>query len=243
MMIATVAEQIRRVQVRFGAVSAMVGALLALVVKPLHGDLPTDPEAALAQIAASANWGLLHLGIMVSVVFLLGGLFGLSQVAEGPAARALARLSMIIALPGAAVMLVGLAIDGFATKALADLWANAAGADKAAAFRSALAVEAVQNALFHTWAALFIGVPFLLMGLSGLVAGGGFPRWLGTIAVAGGAGALVMGVAGFLHVPLPGLLFNVFAFVVTLWVLAASVHAWREPGRPSVAPSEAASAA
>jgi hypothetical protein len=224
-------------------VSAIVGALLALVVNPVHGDLPADPEAALARVAASASWGLLHLGIMASVIFLLGGLLGLSQVADGPAAQALARLSLVVAIPGAAVMLVGLAIDGFATKGLADLWANAAGADRAAVFRTALAVEAVQNALFHTWAALFIGLPFLLMGLSGLVAGGGFPRWLGTIAVVGGAGALFMGVAGFLHVPVPGLLFNAFAFIVTVWVLAAGVLAWRGPGRPAGALSDAASTA
>jgi len=34
----------------------------------------------------------------------------------------------------------------------------------------ALAVEEVQNALFHTWAALFIGLPFLLVGWAGLLA-------------------------------------------------------------------------
>jgi hypothetical protein len=229
---ATAAPQERRTLIRLGAVSAMVGALLALVVNPIHGDLPAEPQVALATVAANANWGLLHLGIMASAVFLLGGLLGLSQVADGPVAQGLARLSVIIAIPGAAVMLAGLAIDGFATKALADLWANTAVADQAAAFRVAVAVETVQNALFHTWAALFIGVPFLLMGLSGLLVGGGFPRWLGTIAVVGGAGALFMGVSGFLQVSVPGVLFNVFAFIVTLWVLAAGVVAWRESGRP-----------
>jgi hypothetical protein len=221
----------------------MVGAALAMVVNPLHGDLPDNPEAALARVAATDSWGLLHLGIMASVVFILGGLPGLSRVAEGPLARALARLGVAVALPGAAVMLVGLAVDGFASKALADAWANAVGADKAAAFRTAQAVEAVQTALFHTWAALFIGLPFLLMGLSGLAAGGGFPRWLGAIAVIGGAGALLMGVAGFLHVPLPGLLFNLFAAIVTLWVLVAGVLVWRGPARPAVALARAAAPA
>jgi hypothetical protein len=31
---------------------------------------------------------------------------------------------------------------------------------------------------------MFIGLPFVLMGASGLLAGGGFPRWLGAVAVA-----------------------------------------------------------
>ena len=48
-------------------------------------------------------------------MLILGGLAS-SQVAEGPLARALARLAIVAALPGAAVMLVGIAVDGFATK-------------------------------------------------------------------------------------------------------------------------------
>jgi hypothetical protein len=180
---------------------------------------------------------------MASAVLIVGGLLGLSGVADGPRSRALARLSLVVALPGAAVMLVGIAIDGFATKAMADLWASAPPAERATAFRMALAVEEIQDALFHTWAALFIGFPFLLLGLSGLLAGGGFPRWLGLVAAIGGGGALFTGVLGFLHVPVPGALFNVFAFLVTLWVLVAGVLVWRAPARPTVALLEGASAA
>ena len=234
---------LRQTQVRLGAGTAIAGALLAAVVNLAHGDLPTDPEAALSRVASSATWNLLHLGTMASVMLILGGLAGLSQVAEGPLARALARLAVVAALPGAGVMLAGIAIDGFATKGLADLWASAAGADKAAAFRIAVAVETVQSALFHTWAALFTGLPFLLMGLSGVAAGGGFPRWLSVIAVIGGAGALVMGVAGFLHLQLPSVLFNVFALLVTLWTLIAGVFVWRAPMRSAVTFVDAPNAA
>jgi hypothetical protein len=232
--------EVQQTAARLGAASAVLGALLGLIVNLMHGDLPGDPEAALTRVAATAGWGLLHLGIMASVVLILGGLWGLSQVPDGPHARALARLSLVVALPGAAVMLVGIAIDGFATKALADLWASAPAPERATAFRLALAVDDIQTALFHTWAALFIGLPFLLMGLSGLLAGGGLPRWLGIVALIGGAGAAFTGVAGFLQLPVPGVLFNVFAFVVTLWALVAGVLVWRAPARPAVALAEAA---
>jgi hypothetical protein len=214
----------RDVQVRIGAASAMVGALVAAVVNLLHGDLPDDPDAALTRVAATAGWGLLHLGIMASAMLILVGLWGVSQVAEGPLARAVARLSLVVALPAAA-----------------DLWAAAPATDKPMLFRLAIAVEAVQNALFHTWAALFIGLPFLLMGISGVLAGGGFPRWLGLIALIGGLGALFTGVSGFLHLPVPGLLFNLFAFVVTLWVLIAGVLVWRAPLRATAAESNVSS--
>ena len=235
--------QLQRAQVRLGAICGIAGALLALIVNPLHGDLPTEPEAALARIAGSAAWGVLHLGIIASVVLILGGLLGLTQVAEAPFARALARLSLVVALPGAALMIAGIAIDGFATKALADLWASASAADQPAAFRIAQAVEQVQTALFHAWAAVFMGVPFLLLGWSGVLAGGGFSRWLGLLAAIGGLGALFMGIAGFLHVPLPGVLFNLFALLVTLWLLIASVLVWRAPARAAITFAEAASPA
>jgi hypothetical protein len=224
-----------RAQVRLGALSAILGALLALVVNLLYPIRPDDPEALLTLIAANANWGLLNLGLMFSTLLILGGLHSLSQVAQGPLARGLARLGVIIALPGAGSMLTGLAIDGYAMKMLADQWANASGADKADAFRAALAVEQVQSAMFHTWSALFVGAPFLLLGLSGLVAGGGFPRWLGALAALGGAGALIAGAAGFLGMPLPGLLFVVAATLVTLWILIAGIVALRGTGRPRIA--------
>jgi hypothetical protein len=104
-------------------------------------------------------------------------------------------------------------------------------------------VETIQNALFHAWAALFIGVPFVLMGLSGLAAGGGFPRWLGAIAAIGGTGAVITGVAGFLHVPVPGLFFNLCALVVTVWLLLAGVYVWRAPARSVAVPVDAPASA
>jgi hypothetical protein len=224
-----------RTQIRLGALSAILGALLALVVNLLYPIPPDDPEALLTLIASNANWSLLNLALMVSTLFILGGLHSLSQVARGPVARGLARLGVLIAIPGAGIMLAGLAVDGYGMKAMADLWANAPVADKADAFRVALAVEQVQRALFHTWAAFFVGAPFLLLGLSGLVAGGGFPRWLGLIAAFGGAGALIAGAAGFLGGSLPSLLFVVAATLVTLWILIAGIVALRGAGRPRVA--------
>jgi hypothetical protein len=228
---------------RLSGGSAIVGALLGLVVNLLHGDLPVDAEAALTRVATTASWGLLHLGIMASTIFVLGGLAGLSGVADGSLSRAFARLGLVVALPGSAVMLVGIAIDGFATKAMADIWASAPLTERATALRMALTVEDIQNALFYAWSALFIGLPFVLLGVSGLLAGGGFPRWLGVVAVIGGAGAVFTGVAGFLHVPVPGALFNVFAFLVTLWVLVAGALVWRAPARSSVTQLRAPSAA
>jgi hypothetical protein len=62
-----------------------------------------------------------------------------------------------------------------------------------------------------------------------------------TKGASGAAGALFMGVSGFIHlpVPVPGVLFNVFALLVTLWALLASLMVWRMPHRSTVALAEA----
>lgn len=224
-----------RVQTRLGALSAIMGAVLALVVNLLYPVRPDNPEELLTLIAGNANWGLLNVGLMISTLLILGGLYSLSQIADGPLARWLARLGMIVALPGAGGMLAGVAVEGYALKALADRWAGAAGADKADAFRMAMAVDQVQQALFYTWAAFFVGAPFLLLGLSGLAAGGGFPRWIGALGAVGGAGGLATGAAGLLGTPLPSLVFVVAATAVTLWILIAGVVALRRMGRAQVA--------
>lgn len=228
------------VYIRLGGLSAIVGAALALVVNLLYPLRPDDPEALLTLIASNANWGLLNLGLMISTLLILGGLHGLSRVAQGSSARVLARFGVVIAFPGAGSMLVGLAVDGFAMKALADLWAGASGADKGEALRLALAVEQVQLALFYSWAAFFVGAPFLLLGIAGLLAASGFPRWLGALATLGGAGAFCVGAAGFLGETLPSLVFAVAATLVTLWIMIAGVVALRGAGRASIALSEAA---
>jgi hypothetical protein len=50
----------------------VVGALLGLIVNLMHGDLPADAETALTRVATTTSWGLLHLGIMASTIFVLG---------------------------------------------------------------------------------------------------------------------------------------------------------------------------
>lgn len=63
----------------------------------------------------------------------------------------------------------------------------------------------------------------------------GLPRWPASLAVVGGAGAFAVGVAGLAGVELPGLLFNGFAALTTLWALLTGLSAWRSgrSARPS----------
>lgn len=216
-------HQARALAVRIGAAAAIGGAILGAVVNVVHGDLPQDAHAAMTRVANSGAWGLLHLGLITTVLLLLVALLGLSLAASGPAA-VLARGAAALALPGAAVAVTVTSIDGFATKALADAWAAN---PSPGAFGEAVAVETVQNALFHAEAVLFFGLPILLIGLAAQMPGGGLPRRTAWLAVAGGGGALVFGATGLAGLHLPGLLFNALAGLITVWALATGIVMWR----------------
>lgn len=96
-----------------------------------------------------------------------------------------------------------------------------------------VAGETVQNALFHAEAALFFGLPFLLIGLATRLPAAGLPRNTGWLALIGGAGALVFGASGLTGADLPGLLFNGFAGLITggRWSPGSSCGGVRRHGR------------
>jgi hypothetical protein len=219
----------RRLAVRVGAAAAIAGSVLGAVVNVAHGDLPEDPQSALAKVADNSLWGVLHLGIIATALLILVAVLGLSQAATGDAAVLVSRGAAALALPGAAVSIIVTAIDGFATKAMADAWA----AGDSATFGDAVAVETVQNALFHAEAAFFFGLPILLIGLAAQLPDAGLPRRTGWLAVIGGGGALIFGACGLAGVHLPGLLFNAFAGLITLWALLTGILMWPRTAVPT----------
>lgn len=223
-------EQERRLAVRAGAAAAVAGAVLGTVVNVLHGDLPGDPAAALTRIAQNGQWGALHLAIIVTALLILVALLGLSLAPADGAARLLARGAALLALPGTAISITVTAIDGYATKQMADAWA--ASGDRASTYGDAVAVEAVQNALFQAEAAFCFGLPLLLIGLATQLPGSCLPRRTGWLAMLGGAGSLTFGCAGLIGADPPGLLFNGFAAMITLWALMTGIITWRHSPVP-----------
>jgi hypothetical protein len=126
---------------------------------------------------------------------------------------------------GVPVMLVGVAIDGFAFKALADAWAAAPAAERQIIVVAADAVVLAETAVLHAWVTFFLGVPFLLFGAA-FVAGGQYPRWLGWLGAAGGAGCLASGASGFLRASFV-LPFPVFGTLVLAFTVLAGFYLLR----------------
>lgn len=222
-----------RTLLRVGSAFAVVGAILALVVNALH-PRPADFQAeTLARLVSESDiWIGIHVGILVAVLLLLGGLVAISRSMAGERPAAWARLGLVSALLGSGVFAVWTASDGIAAKRLADQWASASAAEKAVALRVFDAVGQVDVALFSVATVVLFGATFVLYGVA-VALGDEYPKWLGWVAVVGGVGAALVGFVQAYRGPsvlVTNTLFAVFSVALILWVLAIGVLLWRRAG-------------
>ncbi len=75
----------------------------------------------------------------------------LGYLITGERGTALARLGFTAGVVGVSVLVVGISIDGFAGKQLADTWAAAPATEEVDALRVSEAIELVHNGLFTVW--------------------------------------------------------------------------------------------
>ena len=217
---------------KIGAVSAIVGGILAVVVNIVHPRTPEigNTEAVLRLVAESSIWVPDHVGIVFAVLLFLGGAVAIARSITGERGAALARLGVAGALTSTAMAIVLMAIDGIAHKELAVAWMNAPAADKEVAFRVAEAVEAIGQAIFSLWIIVFFGITFLLYGLA-VALGEGYPKWLGWVAVLAALGSLVVGVIqsfSGLAVLTTNILFPLFSLILTVWLVIIGFLLWRK---------------
>src|SRR5947209_5727957 len=100
---ATLTKHPERALLRLGAVSNLLGMLLAIVAIAFHGGgaQPNDLQATLPDYAANNSWEVVHLAQFVADIFLLVGFFALyrSIVATSTGvSAALARLGIIVSV-------------------------------------------------------------------------------------------------------------------------------------------------
>jgi hypothetical protein len=133
------------------------------------------------------------------------------------------------AIASLAVAAVLQAVDGVALKAMVNAWAAAPERNKESLFQASFAVRQIEIGLASVSALLF-GLTVSVFSVAKL-ADLRFPKWLGFMAIAGGAPTAIAGVAiactGFsglamaIDMPSGGLLL--------CWMAALGVHLWRRP--------------
>jgi hypothetical protein len=209
-----------------GGVAAIIGSLMGMVGNLIHPHTPIgDPEGVARVIASSDSWLPIHLGIVVGIILMFGGLVALGRSVRGELAVALARLGEATAIAGVAVGLILVILDGVAARQLAEEWAAAPAVDRALALVAVSTNETLNFALASLFNILFAGVAFSLYGLA-VAASDGYPRWLGLLVVLGGLESIVAGViqaAAGEPVEASRILTIIGPTVITLWLFAMGI--------------------
>jgi hypothetical protein len=181
---------------RIGAVAAVLGIVLEVVMEVLHPS-KADPNNSLAAFQEyaehSTTWTAVHIGQFFAALCVMVALVALARSAgrQPGLPAALALLGGITAVMVATVFTVQMAVDGVALKAAFEAWANASGAAKESAFQTADVVRWLEKGLGGFFQMLN-GVTLLALGLS-LAVGRRYPRWLGWVGAVAGAGFVIGG--------------------------------------------------
>jgi hypothetical protein len=222
------------VQDRLTAGLFLAGAAIGLVGNGLHPHTAdTDPASAIDAIAGSAPWVAIHLAIIVAILLLVGGLVGLTGLLRNEPGRRLSELGLAAAVVGGAIVVTSLAIDGFAMKALANAWVTGPDAGAGQALAVAATVKTADLGIWSAGMLVFFGLAFICYGAA-IAAGGPVPRWLGWLALAGGAGSVVASIlqlAAGGEVQVAETLFLGSSMLLTLWAFAVGLVTWQ--GMPS----------
>lgn len=226
--------RIERELYRIGGIAGIGGGILAIVGNALHPRLDPDDlgdiEKTLAMVADFELWGLVHLGLIVGILLGLLALVAIAKSVMDGRPAAWSRVALATALVSGAVAAVSFSIDGVVMARLAHEWANAGGGDRATVVAQAESLIHVDLAVFSV---AVIGVFGATQGLFGitLLLSRSYPRWLGVVAVAGGAIGFVSGawiwLSGETGVGNYLVLFTLSGALLAVWLVGASVRLLR----------------
>ncbi|WP_317493344.1 DUF4386 family protein [Haloechinothrix sp. LS1_15] len=220
------AAAVDTVTLRAGAVAALLGTVLYVVVSVAHGNPPiTDSAATLDHVAERSWWLHAHLANVLAVVLWLVALVVVTRVLRHDRSAGLASLAAATMSVATAVYAVYFGVHGVGLTALADQWAAA---EPGAEHGTVIAADAVLAVLGST---AFVAQG--LLGSSVLVYGAvlaysrALPRWLGTFGMVTGAGWLTGAVALSFAVIVP------FTVLGWLWMIAIGIVLWRRANTAS----------
>lgn len=224
--------QQRAAVLRFGGVMVLGGTIAWIVLSGLRGALPGAPAEVLVQ-AQAAHWRPLHLFTIVAIVIVASGLALLSGTLMHPVAASAGHASAMIAVPAAAVMGVGFAIEGFVLPGLAEAY-RLAGDEAARAMhlgQAGLVLQVVGGTSFayQTLFGLAIGVMAFATFRSDE-----YPHWHCWLGMLGGAIWSVAGVVSYAANPPGGFwLFALPVLPVAIWLLGFGWLGWRAGSQPA----------
>ena len=187
---------VRRLGLKIGAASVILGGLVVFVARAAHGDLPTDTGAnALSYVADFPIYHIAHLAANLGVLLWAAGFYALSSSLSDRTARAVGRVASAAVLIGAAVYIVDFSIDGYALSSFANLWVDASPAERGLLAFGAEVVKTALGGISLSSLLILWGVAPMLYGVAARREG--YPRWLSWSGVTIGATMFATAVAQF----------------------------------------------
>lgn len=179
---------------KIGGLVTLLGVvclLLATLAHPMRAN-PADAPAAFAEYAADSLWVASHLGQLLGVALVTGGLLALSWRLRRERGGVWALLAGAAALVGLALSGALQAVDGIALKIMVDRWAAASPETQPFLFEGAFAVRQIEIGL-ASMVSLFFGLTATLYA-GALWLAEDAPKGLGWLATLSGAALLVSGI-------------------------------------------------
>jgi hypothetical protein len=215
---------------KIGGTCALVGAVVFVIVRLLHGDTPgADAAASLTVVATRPIYAGVHIAAVFAALLILAGLISLAGTFTHPIAWALGRFGVASSLVGLAIFGVESTSEGLAIPELAAASAQASSDQQAELVRAAHAVLTVTHGPSLVAVALLFGVTLILFGAS--LTYDIYPSWLGWIGIMIGVATLIAATGEYLEPDLmPGfLIYGLLASVLAqVWILALAVLMLRQ---------------
>lgn len=221
----------RAAALKLGGGMVLVGTVVWIVLTGLRGDLPGTGAEVIAR-AGSVFWRPLHLFTIVAIVIVASGVALLTGTLMPGRAAAAGHAGAMIAVPAAAVLGVGFAIEGFVLAALAHLAETAP--DEAARMMHLMQADLVLKVVGATsfaYQTLF-GLSIVLLSVATYLSGE-YPHWHCWLGMIGGAVWTIAGMLIFIGDPEVGFwLISLPAVPVAIWLLGLGWLAWRQSSSP-----------
>jgi hypothetical protein len=208
--------------------AAMVGAVLGFIFNLLH---PRSEAAAtntvdhLHLVANSDIWVFDHFMLAWSLAFALVGLIAIGWSFMHPISASWARFALASGIIGIAVGFITLGVDGPAMKHVADRFLATHSPE---ATGTAMAVAEIGQVLFISTIGSLFGLTPVLFGVA-ILSGDEHPAGLGWLAVAVGAGSLLVASIMFLSglsSLTANVLFPIFATAFIVWSFLMGLRLW-----------------
>lgn len=218
-----------RLLLRIAAVCLVVGSVMVLLFRTLHGDLPAEEggAASLRFVSGYPIYRPVHLGDVLGFLVYAGGLIVFSETLRNDTAWAVGRLGMASVLIGVAVHVTEFSSDGYTLATLGQMWSTASTAQRPQLeFAAEIAVTMLGGPATVSLSIVW-GTTLMLYGVA--LRQEGYSRALAwTGAIIGGV-LFLMATAKFLAPALfqGVILYGGGTWAAHVWALAVGIAVWR----------------